>query len=89
MRVIFAYRAIRDLRRIQAYIARDNPSAALRMAYRLDAACNVLVNFPDRGRRGREPGTRELTTVPPYIIVYRVQPDCVEIARIWHGRQDR
>lgn len=59
------------------------------MAAALFAACEELEHFPGRGRSGKRRGTRELTTVCPYVIVYRVEPDAIEILRIWHGRQDR
>ena len=45
--------------------------------------------FPNRGRTGRIAGTRELVFGPlPYIAVYRVTEDIVEILRIYHGAQD-
>jgi plasmid stabilization system protein ParE len=34
-------------------------------------------------------GTREITTVWPYVIVYRVTAAEVQILRVWHGAQDR
>ncbi|MBI1331159.1 MAG: hypothetical protein GC166_14780 [Alphaproteobacteria bacterium] len=49
--------------------------------------CDRLEMFPERGRPGRRRGTRELTTVWPYVIVYRVRGETVEVLRIWHGRQ--
>ena len=39
------------------------------------------------GRLGERPGTRELVA-PPYVIVYRVKDDVVEILHMWHGAQD-
>jgi len=69
-------------------IAKDNPEAASRVAVRLVAACDSLDFMPNRGRPGREPGTRELP-VRPYVIVYRVKPSGVEIVRIWHMAQSR
>ncbi len=59
------------------------------MLERLYDAAVSLSLFPNRGRPGQEPGTRELTTVRPYVIVYRVLPQVVEIVRIFHGAQDR
>jgi toxin ParE1/3/4 len=45
---------------------------------------------PKRGRIGREPQSRELVFATlPYIVVYRVKADFIEISRIWHGAQDR
>jgi plasmid stabilization system protein ParE len=45
--------------------------------------------FPERGRPGLVEGTRELTSVWPYVIVYRIKHETIEILRIWHGAQGR
>lgn len=85
--MIFSPAAIADLVRIRAYIAQFNPIAARRMAERLIAAGDSLARFPNRGRpAGRY---RELVVVRPYVLVYRVTDDLVEILRVWHGAQDR
>ena len=89
MSVNFTRRALRDLANIRAYIADDNPHAASRMAVELIAACDRLEHFPERGRPGLRRGTRELTTVWPYVIVYRVVRTNIDILSIWHGAQDR
>lgn len=89
MSVNFTRRALRDLARIQSYIAKDNSNAASRMAVELVAACDRLETFPERGRPGLKRGTRELTTVWPYVIVYKVESGRIEIISIWHGRQRR
>jgi addiction module RelE/StbE family toxin len=86
--VVLSPEAIADLRNIRAYIAKDNPSAASRVAVQLAAACDRLDFLPNRGRPGREPGTRELA-VRPYVIVYRVTPTAIEVVRIWHMAQSR
>ena len=46
-----------------------------------------LENFP--GRMGKVEGTRELV-IPslPYIAVYRLVRDRIEIVRIYHGAQN-
>jgi plasmid stabilization system protein ParE len=89
MKVAITHAARTDLARIRAYISVDNPQAASRMAVELMAACDKLELFPERGRPGILPETRELTTVWPYVIVYRIRGDVVEILHIWHGAQDR
>lgn len=49
-----------------------------------------LPAFPFRGREGRVAGTRELLLTPlPYLVVYRVGSDTVEILAIFHQAQDR
>ena len=89
MSVNFTRRALSDLSQVRAYIADDNPIAASRMAVELVAACDRLEFFPERGRPGLRNRTRELATVWPYVIVYRVSDPDVEILAIWHGAQDR
>jgi toxin ParE1/3/4 len=82
MSVIFSRRALRDLAAIRAYIADDNPAAASRMAVEIVATCDRLEQFPERGRPGLHRGTRELTTVWPYVIVYRIVCGDVEILSV-------
>ena len=89
MPVTLAAAARADLARIRTYIGQENPAAANRVAVQLLAACDRLEYLPERGRPGLVPGTRELAAVWPYVIVYRVTPEGVQILRIWHGAQDR
>lgn len=89
MPIVFSPEAIEDLATIRAYIGQDNPYAASRVAVQLVAACDRLEYMPERGRPGLEPGTREITTIWPYVIVYRITDTRVDIVRIWHGAQDR
>ena len=47
--------------------------------------CN---DMPNRGRKGRRPDTREmLISGFPFVIIYRVGQEAVEIARILHTSQ--
>jgi plasmid stabilization system protein ParE len=58
----------------------------LRTSY--SAALRNWKNFHLLGRPGRKPGTREWVSSPlPYIVVYRVRKEVVEIVRILHGAQ--
>lgn len=46
--------------------------------------------MPNRGRIGREDGTRELVISGlPYIAVYRIKGEAIEVLHIYHGAQDR
>jgi plasmid stabilization system protein ParE len=46
--------------------------------------------WPGRGRPGREEGTREILFPPtPYVAVYRVREQTIEVVRIYHAAQDR
>lgn len=81
--------AAQDLERIAQRIRQDNPTAALRVAKTLYDRCMGLEMFPSRGRMGRVEGTRELVFAPlPYIAVYRVTEEAVELLRIYHSAQD-
>lgn len=86
--VIWTRRALVQLELIRAYVAQFDPDAAQRLARRLMAAGNSLEAFPDRGRPASR-GRRELATIPPYVIRYKVDADRVVIGDIKHGRQDR
>jgi len=78
-----------DLSEAQDYIARDNPSAAEVLAKRVWEAGNNLGQNPEIGRQGHVQGTREWpVNQTPYLIVYRIKDNVVEILRVWHGRRN-
>ena len=63
-------------------------------ASRPSASCMTAVvglkKWPERGRIGREEGTREFLFSPlPYVVVYRLTERSVEVLRIYHTAQDR
>ena len=90
MRIRWTEPAAQDLYRIVYYIRRDNPEAARNVAKTIYDRCQSLTHSPNRGRKGTEPGTRELVFSPlPYIAVYRIKESVIEIMRIWHGAQSR
>lgn len=88
MKVRWSPTAVSDLKAIRTYIANDNPTAARKIARRIQESVNRLVSFPLSGRIGRVQGTRELV-VPgtSYIAAYRIQGEEVQIAAVLHGRQ--
>ena len=89
MQVRWTRPAAQDLQQIARRIRRDNPPAALRVAKTIYDGCMALETFPNRGRTGRIAGTRELVFAPlPYIAVYRVKEEVVEILRIYHSAQN-
>jgi toxin ParE1/3/4 len=77
------------LAHLRAYIARDDPKAANRIAGALLEAVERLAELPNLGRPGRVTGTRELV-VPgtQYVIPYRVRGDRLEVIAVFHGRQE-
>jgi len=69
------------------YIAADNPAAA-RLDRQIERQTDMLATHPSMGREGRVKGTREMViTRSPFIAVYRVRANRVEILRILHGAQ--
>ncbi|MGA2412006.1 MAG: type II toxin-antitoxin system RelE/ParE family toxin [Candidatus Binataceae bacterium] len=88
MMVRWSPEAAADFAAIVEYIRKQNPSAAERVAHTIYEGVASLASFPKQGRTGRAKGTRELVFSPlPYVAVYRVKDDAVEIARVLHGAQ--
>jgi toxin ParE1/3/4 len=69
------------------YVAAFNPAAAERLGQKLIAVADSLAEFSERGRSAGK-GLREMTTVWPYILRYRVEADRVIILRVRHGARD-
>lgn len=91
MKVVWIVRAVEDRRNIFNYVAERNAPAAARLDEALLLAGDSLATFPNRGRPGLVPGTRELVAVPPYLLIYEVDAaaDTVLILRVWHGARER
>lgn len=89
MRVRWTTPAAEDLYRIVQRIRKDSPDVASKVANILYEGCGQLSTFPRSGRNGRIPGTRELVFPSlPYIVVYKIKDEVLEILRIYHGAQD-
>jgi plasmid stabilization system protein ParE len=82
--VIWQDEAVEELRGIISYINAFDPPAAQRIGSRLFALGESLGDFPRRGRPAAA-GLRELVTVSPYILRYRVAGDVVLIVSVKHG----
>lgn len=88
-RVRWTTNAADDLSHIVERIRAENPEAARRVARTIYTASAELGQFPHRGRIGLAENTRELTFPPwPYIVVYEVIQDQVQVLRIRHAAQD-
>jgi toxin ParE1/3/4 len=88
MEIRWSPEAAFDFTAIVQYIRQDNSSAALRVARSIYDAVAQLNTFPNRGRPGRVNGTRELPLPRlPFVVVYRVRENAVEIVRLLHGAQ--
>ena len=84
--VIWRNEALADLDDVIAYISQFDPDAADGIGEKLFALGESLADFPRRGRPASD-GTRELVTVPPFVLGYEVAEGRVFILSIRHGRQ--
>jgi addiction module RelE/StbE family toxin len=81
----WAETADRDLRDIEAFVAGDRPIAAVKLVLEIIDHAAILRDHPRFGRVGRRKGTRELIFGRlPYILVYRIRGNTIEILRVLH-----
>lgn len=86
MRLEWSVLASLDRDEIFDHIGANSPRAAASIDDRIGERVKSLAEFPELGRPGRNPGTRELVVNrTPYIVVYRLMADAVLILRILHG----
>lgn len=91
MRLIYTPRSLEDFDRILEYIARDNPSAAVRLGEDLLEACELLKSHPLLGEAIDDLATGLRRFVcRGYGIYYRVDEElqAVYIGRFLHPRID-
>jgi toxin ParE1/3/4 len=88
MEIVWSPLARVRLQEIHAYVAKDKPVAAERLAIRMVAVIEALRNHPYLGHAGTESGVRELIVGgTPYVVLYRVRGKRVTIQTIWHAAQ--
>lgn len=88
MTITWAPAALDDLLNVYTHIAADSPDQARSVVQRIRKAAEGLAGFPYLGRVGDVPGTRErVMSRLPYIIVYTVSDELIEIVRVIHQRQ--
>jgi addiction module RelE/StbE family toxin len=89
MRIRWTLPAADDLQNIKYYLQQNYPYYAEPTVRTIYQRIRLLKNSPDRGRPGHRSGTRELALTPlPYVVVYAVKAEAVEILHIYHGAQD-
>ncbi|MCY1240624.1 ParE toxin of type II toxin-antitoxin system, parDE [compost metagenome] len=84
MKVYWTPEAEQDRLDIWDFIAADNPSAAARMDSLFSATAAKLAEFPEMGKPGKIPGTRELIPHESYRLVYQIGWDSVWILALVH-----
>ena len=84
MKVSWTPVAQRHREDIWLHIAKDDPYAAAQMDDRFSNATLRLADYPDYGRIGSLPGTRETFPHRSYRLVYQVQPHRILIVALIH-----
>jgi plasmid stabilization system protein ParE len=90
MKLRYKARTLRHIEAIHDYIAKHDPAAAARVVKRIEYSIGRLASLPLLGRPGMVPGTRILV-VPglPYIVIYRVRDEHVDIIAVLHSARRR
>ncbi len=89
MKVVWTDTAFRHLKNVRDYIESEDPGAARKISGILFDATTKLAEFPNFGRPGRVPNTRELI-IPgyPFIIPYTVDNNQVVILAVMHSSRN-
>ena len=90
MRIRWTTAAAADMQVISDYLKDHHPHYRQPTMRKLYERIRALKDAPHIGRPGRESQTREIFFAPmPYVAVYRVRENTIEIVRIYHTAQDR
>ncbi len=81
--------ALQDLENIRVYFFDNVDEETMASeARKIWHSCQRLKQFPESGRPGRVPMTREIIA-RPYVIPYRINGNTIEILNIFHEAQKR
>ena len=90
MRIRWTPLAAADLQSISDYLKEHHPQYRQPTMRKLYERINALKTAPFIGRPGRVEGTRELLFQPlPYIAVYHVAAQTIEVWRVYHTSRNR
>jgi len=90
MRIRWTPAAAADLEHLSTYLKEHHPDYREPTMRKLYEGIRYLKKWPNRGRVGREDGTRELLFPPlPYVAVYRVKEQSIEVLRIYHAAREQ
>ncbi|MBL8827280.1 MAG: type II toxin-antitoxin system RelE/ParE family toxin [Planctomycetaceae bacterium] len=80
-----------DLKSISAYISRDNPSAAKKVARDLRETFCIIATHPLMGEAAPQigDGTLRVFSCGSYLIYYRIDGQFVVIVRVVHGAREQ
>jgi toxin ParE1/3/4 len=85
MRIVWADSARLDFDKAIAFTKTEGPKGARRIGDRIVEAVALLEQFPELAQASRHRGLRQLVVArTPYIVVYRIHEDRVEIRAVIH-----
>jgi addiction module RelE/StbE family toxin len=90
MKIVWTEPALKDLRELHAYIARDSEVYASGFVERIILAAERLVDHPQMGRvvpETNDENIRELL-FQRYRIIYRITKEHLEMLSVLHGARD-
>ena len=89
MKIKFLISAMEDMRSIKAFIAKDNPKAAVRMIKKIKKAVKHLEEFPNSGRiipETANPKLREVI-VSNYRVMYQFSNTRINVFAVYEGHR--
>jgi plasmid stabilization system protein ParE len=82
--------ALDDVKRLRAFIAKDDRVAARRASKALRESIKHLATHPEMGTELEDkPGVRRWIAANDYDVRYIVIGQTVNILRVWHAKEDR
>lgn len=88
MKLRWTRRALADFEQAHDHIAQDNPEVARQIAQRILEATEALLEYPRIGRVGDDEDSREWhVDKTPYLLVYSIKGEVIELWRVWHESQ--
>ena len=87
-RLIWSPESLDDLRNIAAWLAPRDARAGLAALRAIRAAADRLTDYPRIGRAIDEPFRVLGVRTTPYLIIYRLHGDAIDIIRVRHRRED-
>lgn len=89
-RVRYTVTALEEIEDILTFIARDNPSGALRVSLTILATIDRVAEFPHTAVESDRPGVRVAPALPyRYLIFFTVSDDYLIIRNVRHSSQDQ
>lgn len=92
MKLLYSEQAIADLVRLRAFIAKNDPTAAARVAAELIARIDNICLFPEIGKSvalAPEPIVIRDFIFGKYVVRYALNSEAAIILRIWHHCENR